>query len=167
MSWNNLALIVTNRDWQYTQSFVGNYIRVRHILGSSRDNLPYGFTGLFAQAFDLEGDLELFDIRRLYPSQMIDVFEVTNPFPNRPRRLAFRGQTKYQTAISWQVSIDFWTGQEAASFINDIDTKIEKLITENNNLSLTLDLILSKLDIQKEEPKIPPTTAQQNFFFLQ
>lgn len=159
MSWTNVGLIVTTEDWQYTQEFVGDYVRITHLLGVSQDDLPYGFTGLIAQAFDFLNTPELYRIRKLYPFNSEDIIAVVNPFPDRPRRLAVRGPRRYQTGINWRVSIDAW----------DIEAPINtvELVPRIDAIELKIDLILTALNIEPEPPPTTATAAQQAFFFLQ
>lgn len=132
MSWNSIALIVTNTEWQYTEAFEGDYIRVRHLLGAATDDLPFGFTGLYAQAFDFANTVELYAIRKLYPFNAEDILELINPLPTEPRRLAIRGQRKYQTKINWRVQIEVWTGSTKPDFdeVNNRLTVIESKVDE-------------------------------------
>ncbi len=162
MSWTSVGLITTTDDWQYTQSFVGDYIRIRHLLGAAQDDLPYGFTGLFAQAFDFENTVELYNIRKLYPFNQEDIFPVINPFPGRPRRLGIRGQKRYQTKINWRVVIDVWSGSELPD-LNSINQQLARLPIIEQKLEQILELIS---DNSPEEPQ-QPSQAQQAFFFLQ
>lgn len=129
MSWTSVGLIPTTDGWQYTQPFVGDYIRLRHSLGVNQDDLPYGFTGLIAQAFDFEHTVELFEIRKLYPLNQEDILAVINPFPGRSRRLAVKGQQRYQTRISWQVVIDVWQGAVNAPASPDINPQLIDIST--------------------------------------
>ena len=151
MTWTSVGLISTTDDWQYTQPFVGDYIRIRHLLGAAQDDLPYGFTGLLAQAFDFENTVELYNIRKLYPFNQEDIFPVINPLTSRSRRLGIRGQKRYQTKINWRVVIDVWSGSELPdlSTINQSLTDLQQQITD---LSVTLNLILNAVDVP-----LPPT----------
>ncbi len=124
MVWTNVALINTKEGWQYTQPFVGDYVRIRHLLGVAQDDLPYGFTGLLAQAFDFENTVELYNIRKLYPFNQEDIFSVINPFPDQSRRLGIRGQKRYQTKINWRVVIDVWSGSELPD-LNSINQSLD------------------------------------------
>ncbi len=151
MTWTSVGLISTTDDWQYTQPFVGDYIRIRHLLGAAQDDLPYGFTGLLAQAFDFENTVELYNIRKLYPFNQEDIFPVINPLTSRSRRLGIRGQKRYQTKINWRVVIDVWSRSELPdlSTINQSLTDLQQQITD---LSVTLNLILNAVDVP-----LPPT----------
>ena len=146
MSWTSVGLISTTDDWQYTQSFVGDYVRIRHLLGAAQDDLPYGFTGLLAQAFDFENTVELYNIRKLYPFNQEDIFPVINPFPGRARRLGIRGQKRYQTKINWRVVIDVWSGSELPD-LNSINQSLTDLQQQINDLSVTLNFILNAVDV--------------------
>ena len=146
MSWTSVGLITTTDDWQYTQSFVGDYVRIRHLLGAAQDDLPYGFTGLLAQAFDFENTVELYNIRKLYPFNQEDIFPAINPFPGRSRRLGIRGQKRYQTKINWRVVIDVWSGSELPD-LNSINQSLTDLQQQINDLSVTLNLILNAVDV--------------------
>lgn len=139
MSWNSISLIVTNTEWQYTEAFEGDYVRIRHLLGANQDDLPYGFTGLIAQAFDFANSVELYNIRKLYPFNQEDVLEFINPLPTEPRRLAVRGQRKYQTKINWRVQIEVWTGSTKPDFervnqrLDVIEAKIDELLNRSGS----------------------------------
>lgn len=146
MTWNNVALISTTEEWQYTEIFEGDYIRLRHILGASTEDLPYGFVGLIAQAFDFSNSPELYNIRKLYPYNEEDIFPVVNPFPDRSRRLAVRGQKKYKTRINWRVAIDVWHG-ETRSIANSECEKLSNILERLERLPVIeqkLDELLSK-----------------------
>ena len=151
MTWTSVGLISTTDDWQYTQSFVGDYVRIRHLLGAAQDDLPYGFTGLLAQAFDFENTVELYNIRKLYPFNQEDIFPVINPLTGRARRLGIRGQKRYQTKINWRVVIDVWSGSELPD-LNSINQSLTDLQQQITDLSITLNLILNAVDVP-----LPPT----------
>jgi hypothetical protein len=160
MSWTSVGLISTTDDWQYTQPFVGDYIRIRHLLGAAQDDLPYGFTGLIAQAFNFENTVELYNIRKLYPFNQEDIFPVINPFPSQSRRLGIRGQKRYQTKINWRVVIDVWSGSELPN-LNSLQQQLARLPIIEEKLDQILVLIGNP-----EEPQ-EASQAQQQFFFLQ
>ena len=84
MSWFNVGFIPTSEDWQYTQPFIGDYVRIKHVLTVDKQDLPYGFTGLIAQAFDFPGEIELFNVRQLNPFNDDDIYPCllyTSPSP--------------------------------------------------------------------------------------
>ena len=120
---------------------------IRHLLGANRDDIPYGFTGLVGQAFNFPDDIERFNIRKLFPYNEEDIFSVINPFPERPRRLAIRGQRKYQTPINWRVVIDVW--QRSSPYgLSDISSRlqaIEQKVSRLVFIESKIDLILEKL----------------------
>lgn len=163
MSWTNVGLVSTTDDWQYTQPFVGDYVRIRHLLGAAQDDLPYGFTGLLAQAFDFENTVELYNIRKLYPFNQEDIFPVINPLTGRSRRLGIRGQKRYQTKINWRVVIDVWSGSELPD-LNSINQSLARLPIIEAKLDQILILIGDNSN--PEEPQ-GASQAQQQFFFLQ
>ena len=163
MSWTNVGLVSTTDDWQYTQPFVGDYVRIRHLLGVTQDDLPYGFTGLLAQAFDFENTVELYNIRKLYPFNQEDIFPVINPLTGRSRRLGIRGQKRYQTKINWRVVIDVWSGSELPD-LNSINQSLARLPIIEAKLDQILILIGDNSN--PEEPQ-GASQAQQQFFFLQ
>lgn len=141
MAWTNLALIPTTEGWQYTEPFEGDYVRIRHLLGADKENLPYGFTGFIAQAFDFTQTVELFRIVKVYPYNQEDIFEVINPFPGQERRLAVRGQRKYQTSINWRMVIDVWNVPDAPD-----NSEISQSLAEIQEHLLRLPIIEQKLD---------------------
>lgn len=147
MTWNNLALVPATDNWQYTEPFVGDYVRIRHLLGADKRDLPYGFVGLLAQAFDFANTVELFEIVRIYPYNQEDIFKVVNPFPNQERRLAIRGQRKYETNLNWQMVIDYWNAPEAPdnSEINQSLEEIKQRLSRLPIIEAKIDLILEKL----------------------
>lgn len=106
MNWTNIGTITTTKDWQFTELFTGNYIRLRHSFSVPRVDLPWGFRGLIAQAFNYPNDIELLDVRKIYPQNYHDIYCVANPWVNYPRRLAIRGQKRYSTSINWNIEID-------------------------------------------------------------
>lgn len=156
MSWLNIAAINTTNNWQFTSEFSQEIIRLRH---SITDEFPYGAKGLIAQSFQTE-NLELMNVKTIYPFYGNDIFYVENPF-DLPQRLAIRGQTKYQTAIVWTVYLDVWNGAT-----NLIKNRLESL--ENTINSHTLIL----LDIQSTLAQITNISStslsqiEQTFFFL-
>ena len=125
---------------------MGDYVRIRHLLGTAQDDLPYGFTGLLAQAFDFENTVELYNIRKLYPFNQEDIFPVINPLTGRSRRLGIRGQKRYQTKINWRVVIDVWSGSELPD-LNSINQSLADIQQQINDLSVTLNLILNAVDV--------------------
>ena len=159
MTWRNVGFLSTAEFWVYTVPFIGDYVRIAHNFNVAPEDLPYGFTGLIAQAYDFDGNVELYNVRKLYPFNENDIFPIINPFPDRPRKIAIRGQRRYETPIKWGVSIDVWEGIEAfepQSLMPRIDAIEEKI-----------DLILSKLDNSDGTGSDTPTQAEQELFFLQ
>jgi hypothetical protein len=109
--WVENSLIVTSKAWQFSQAIQGDYIRVVHAFMNPPDLfnpnwIPYGFKGLIAQAeynpFILMGVTTLFPI---FDSEgVIFFFPVTPAIEDR--RIAIKGQTKYERApIEWRVTI--------------------------------------------------------------
>ena len=136
MTWTNIGSFQTSKTWLYSSPFTGDSIRVRHILSTYPQNLPWKFYGLIAQVFGYPNAIEFFNIRRLYPKDEHDVLVIPNPFPNRERRIAIKGQRRYQTAIVWTTFIDAWDGvislgQE--SLQQSIDSLAQD-IRDNNDL---------------------------------
>ncbi len=110
MTWTNIGSFKTSKTWLYSSPFTGDSIRVRHILSTYPQNLPWRFSGLIAQVFGYPNAIEFFNVRRLYPKDEHDVLVIPNPFPDRERRIAIRGQRRYQTSIVWTTFIDAWDG---------------------------------------------------------
>ena len=153
MSWVNVGAITTAKYWQYTDVLAGDCLRIRHSLSIPQQDLPWGFTGLIAQAFNYPSNIELLGIRRLYPYNEHDLFSIINPFGDRSRRIAIRGQRRYQTQIVWRVYLDVWS---------DVKPSIE----------LRLDVIEDKLDLVLDAVgvDIPPnpleiTSQSFNYFY--
>ena len=149
MSWKTVGLIETSGQWQTSEPFTGNVIRLRNLFSISQNDLPYGFKGLFAQAFNFPDSVELFDIRSIYPKENSKLYLVKNPFEDRPRRLAIKGQQKYETGIVWQVLIDVWTVTDSFNLgqinqsITDLSDALLKFEDRTNN---NFDAVSSDLD---------------------
>ena len=134
MTWKNLTNITANKTWSYSPPFVSTLIRVRHSLNVYPDKIPYRFYGLIGQAYGYPNLIELFKVRRLYPTKQHSTFLIPNPFSNRERRIAIKGQLYYyKTPVIWHAFIDIWTGEE---------------VSETINIEQQLDAIENKVDRQ-------------------
>ena len=162
MSWNNIAAINSSENWQLSPQFTGEIIRLRHSVGG---DFPYGAKGLIAQSFNDNGNLELYNVRSIFPFYGDDIVLVSNPFGGE-QRIAIRGQTRYRTLISWLIYIDVWTGDSSllSTSLEDLKTKIELNYQELIDVKNILNLILDNLNITP--PPTPPTTEQQEFFLI-
>ncbi len=133
MTWTNISSIRTDKNWFYSPVFTGDSIRIRHVLSVYPDQLPWRFYGLIAQVFNYPDAIELFNVRRLYPSNQHTVLVIPNPFPNRERRIAIRGQKRYRTPIVWTAFIDVWN-QEIFS-LNSLENSLNELSQSLENSS--------------------------------
>lgn len=106
MSWVNLTSIVLQNQWQLSGEFEGQIIRLRHTVP---ENINFS-SGLVAQSFDLDSNLELYNVKKIYPFNGDDVIEVLNPFQGK-QRIAIKGSNRSRTPQTWRVSIDVWTGK--------------------------------------------------------
>lgn len=106
MGWTEAGFISTSRDWAFTPPLAGSEFRIRHFL--SAWPLPFGFRGLIAQADISRSQVELFEIRRLYPAIEHQVIRFEAPAAFGDRAIAIRGQRRYYAAANWQVAIDVW-----------------------------------------------------------
>ena len=145
MSWINLTAINTSKSWQFSPEFSGEIIRLRHQVSGE---FPYGARGLFAQNFDFQDELELLGVKKIFPFYGDDIFVVNNPFL-LPQRIAIRGQTKYETAISWLIYIDYWDGDNRllSSQLEKLELQIQNQSQEIAELKSAVFSILSKLEI--------------------
>lgn len=162
MTWSNIAVIASNKNWQLSPQFTGEVIRLRHFVSG---DFPYGAKGLIAQNFNDNANLELYNARSIFPFYGNDIISVLNPFKGE-QRIAIRGQTKYETLISWIIYIDVWTGE-----LDSIDTrlmglsaKIDLNYQELIDVRSMLDLLLDKFSLSY--PPNTPTLIEQTFFFL-
>lgn len=111
--WVENSVIPTTKDWQFSQTIQGDYVRVTHEIYNPPDPtdpnwLPYGFYGLIAQAE--YNPFTLMGVRRLYPSfnRGGQIFFFPSNLAINDRRIAIRGQKRYsKTPIQWFVTI--WT----------------------------------------------------------
>jgi hypothetical protein len=110
--WVENSLIIASKDWQFSQTIQGDYVRITHQIYNPPDPsdstwLPYPWYGLIAQAeynpFTLVG------VRRLYPSfnRGGQIFFFPSNLAINDRRIAIKGQTKWQTQTEWYISV--WT----------------------------------------------------------
>lgn len=160
MNWVNFSGINSSNEWQYTPEFSGEIVRLRHLISQE---LPYGAVGLIAQNFNNADNLELHNVKKIFPFYGNDILTVINPFKSS-QRLAIRGQTKYKTSISWTILVDVWQGEsslinsESLNFINqqlfdlstsNLTTLTDKLTTIQDSLgSIDTDVLaqLGQLD---------------------
>jgi hypothetical protein len=149
MTWINLGVIDANKNWQYSPEFSGEIIRLRHELSGQ---LPYGANGLIAQTISFDEQLELYNVRKIYPFYGNDIFVVTSPFSGN-QRLLIRGQVKYTTGISWIIYLDLWTGE--SNFSQSRISQIEDRISSINNsllfINQKLDLLLTNCSVSSYE----------------
>ncbi len=142
MNWVNFAAINTNENWQYTPEFSGEIIRLRH---SVSGEFPYGAVGLIAQSFNYSEQLELYNVKKIFPFYGDDIITVVNPFGGN-QRLVVRGQTKYQTNISWVIYLDLWLGES-----NLITSKLDTLETETVEIKTQLEAMNNQQDINRAD----------------
>ncbi|UXE61369.1 MAG: hypothetical protein KA717_39540 [Woronichinia naegeliana WA131] len=69
--WVENSLIIASKDWQFSQTIQGDYVRITHEIYNPPDPsdptwLPYPWYGLIAQAE--YNPFTLMGVRRLYPS---------------------------------------------------------------------------------------------------
>lgn len=110
--WVENCMIVTSKDWQFSQPFEGDYIKVTHEIWNPSDPsdptwLPYPWHGLIAQAE--YNPFTLMGVRRLYPSfnRGGQIFFFPDGMAINDRRIAVRGQRRWKTRTDWVVTI--WT----------------------------------------------------------
>lgn len=154
MTWTNISSIRTDKNWFYSPVFTGDSIRIRHVLSVYPDQLPWRFYGLIAQVFNYPDAIELFNVRRLYPSNQHTVLVIPNPFPNRERRIAIRGQKRYRTSIVWTAFIDVWE-EEIDLGQEDLQESINLLaqdVQDNRDLIAAFDADVNNEEVNEEIP---------------
>ncbi|MGK7949864.1 MAG: hypothetical protein AB4368_14035 [Xenococcaceae cyanobacterium] len=160
MTWKNITSIQTTKNWLYSEPFIGDSIRIRHSL--TNESTPWGFYGLIAQVFGYPNAIELFDIRKIYPkTNYHNIYLIPNPFPNRQRRIAIRGQQKYKTPITWITTIDYWS-EPITLFDNDssgIEAIEKNLTAQIKTINRTIDEVtslpeVSDLNLEQENTSI-------------
>lgn len=131
MSWSNIAVIDTNENWQYSPTFSEKIVRLRH---SSNHNL-YS-RGLIAQSFNDSNQLELFNVKRIYPFYGNDII-VCIPILELPQRLVIKGETKYKPNSFWKIAVDVWQGDfnlnPDINQLNQSSSNIENNINQTDN----------------------------------
>lgn len=110
--WVENSLIIASKDWQFSQTIQGDYVRITHEIYNPPDPsdptwLPYPWYGLIAQAE--YNPFTLMGVRRLYPSfnRGGQIFFFPSNLAINDRRIAIKGQTKWQTQTEWYISV--WT----------------------------------------------------------
>lgn len=109
MSWQQLGLIVASKSWQLTGPSDATLFRIRQSLTEWPP--PFRWRGLYALGDFSSGQLELANVRSLYPRgpQESEVIQVSWPASFTERRIAIRGQQRYYaTPVIWSVYIDEW-----------------------------------------------------------
>lgn len=125
MTWSNIATIDTNENWQYSPIFSEKIVRLRH---TSNNNL-YS-RGLVAQSFNNSNQLELFNVKRIYPFYGDDII-ICIPILELNQRLVIKGETKYKPSSFWKIAIDVWQGEfNLNPDINQLNQSLENI--ENN-----------------------------------
>jgi hypothetical protein len=112
VAWVENTVLVTSKDWQFSQTIQGDYVRITHEIYNPPDPsdptwLPYPWYGLIAQAE--YNPFTLMGVRRLYPSfnRGGQIFFFPSNLAINDRRIAIRGQTKWETNTEWHVTV--WT----------------------------------------------------------
>ncbi len=110
--WVENSLIVTSKEWQFSQPFQGDFVKVTHEIYNPSDPsdphwLPYPWYGLIAQAE--YNPFTLMGVRRLYPSfnKGGQIFFFPDGMAINDRRIAIRGQRRWDTNTEWQTTV--WT----------------------------------------------------------
>ena len=112
VAWVENTVLVTSKDWQFSQTIYGDYVRITHQIYNPPDPsdpnwLPYPWYGRIGQAeyhpFTLMGS------RRLYPVFIPggQIFFFPSNLAINDRRIAIKGQTKWETNTEWHVTV--WT----------------------------------------------------------
>lgn len=112
VAWVENTVLVTSKDWQFSQTIQGDYVRITHEIYNPPDPsdptwLPYPWYGLIAQAE--YNPFTLMGVRRLYPSfnRGGQIFFFPSNLAINDRRIAIRGQTKWETNTELHVTV--WT----------------------------------------------------------
>lgn len=124
--WRNLSAVVTDKQWQYTQSLTGSIVRLRHFVEGGINNTPYGFKGTIALSFNYPYEIEYTQYRRVYPSSNHGVYSFENLFPDREARIAFRGQRRYAYAPKWVIYVDEWISNTTTDTDSETDTAVQR-----------------------------------------
>jgi hypothetical protein len=110
--WVENSLIIASKDWQFSQTIQGDYVRITHEIYNPPDPsdptwLPYPWYGLIAQAE--YNPFTLMGVRRLYPSfnRGGQIFFFPSNLAINDRRIAIKGQTKWETNTELHVTV--WT----------------------------------------------------------
>ncbi len=93
-------------------------------------------------------------VRRLYPNNQHTILIIPNPFPNRERRIAIRGQKRYRTSIVWTAFIDVWE-EEIDLGQEDLQESINLLaqdVQDNRDLIAAFDADVNNEEVNEEIP---------------
>ena len=159
MTWINVTSIKLQKEWQVSGEFEGQIIRLRH---SVPENINFSY-GLVAQSFGLNNNLELHNVKKIYPFNGDDILTVPNPFTGK-QRIAIKGTNRYNTPQNWIVSIDVWTGADnvSTSQVQQIKQVVEQQAQAIATLTETVE-ILTGNPIQQQPYNY---NTIENFFLI-
>lgn len=105
MVWQPVTSLTLGNNWRYTQPVYGNIFRLKH---SFSYPLKRRMLALICQANGEIDDIELFQVKRVYPKKEYDIYEFARPEIFASRRLGMR--LAHSSAVGlfpvWQVQIE-------------------------------------------------------------
>lgn len=127
MGWLEIGAIdADRRDWQLSQPFTGNLIKIENEVTSASFNF-YNFVGLIAINYDLR---DFFEIKTFYSDPISQIFLFPNIPVNDPKYIAIKNVTKGKNNNQWTVRVFQWIQEE----INIISLVGNDNLVGNNTL---------------------------------
>lgn len=106
------AIDADRRDWQLSQPFTGNLIKIENEVTSPNFNF-YSFVGLIAINYDLR---DFFEIRTFYSDPVSQIFQFPNIPINQPKYIAIKNVTRGKNNNQWTVRVYQWLSEEITIF---------------------------------------------------
>ena len=126
MTWQAVATIATSEDWVLTEPILGNLFRLTHSLSG---NNSLSLRSVIAQAFEENGTVTYFDIRRVTYKSETEAFLFVQPGGLLNRKLAIKRLDNLLD--NWIIQIEVLDGMpESISLpisINEVTSLQEKL----------------------------------------
>lgn len=155
MAWIDIGAIdADRRDWQLSQPFTGNLIRIKNEV-SNLDTLVSNFKGLLGLTYNLT---KFFDIKEIFsiPDDQLFLFQDFNI--NETKRLAIRNISRTTKPNQWTVRAYAWDAvinpyipnifvdsvELSPNSLNEINTLIDNAISDiaiNTALTQTTDIL--------------------------
>lgn len=105
MTWIDIgALDADNREWQLSQSFTGNIIKIDNEISSPSLNF-YRFAGLIGINYDIK---HFFEIKVFYSDPVSQIFLFTDLPLNLPKYIAVKNISKGINNNQWTVRASMW-----------------------------------------------------------